>query len=183
MDGSDEDQCHIVIIDHTSYRKQHVPLNQGNQPLDVHISFDIFMLSEFLEVSFSYRAKFLITVKWCDHRLKFANLKSSMFKNLIGSPEKETLWIPPLIFNNSERNTMLTMDREPGDPVANILIEKQGAPQVAPPTVLDETFFYKGSENYVVYRTEYNLLLNCIYELSYYPFDIQTCTVEVNIIW
>ena len=46
----------------------------GNQPLDIFISFDIFMLSEFLEVSFSYQAKFLITVKWYDHRLEFANL-------------------------------------------------------------------------------------------------------------
>jgi len=103
-----------------------------------------------------------------------------MFKNLIGSPEKETLWIPPLIFNNSETNTMLTMHREQGDPIANILIERQGTPQVAPPTVLDETLFYKGSENFVVYRTEYNLLLNCIYDFSLYPFDTQTCTIEVK---
>jgi len=72
------------------------------------------------------------------------------------------------------------MHREPGDPMANIFIEKQGTPQVAPPTVLDETVFYKGSENFVVYRTEYNLLLNCIYDLSLYPFDTQTCTIEVN---
>ena len=153
----------------------------GNQPLDIFISFDIFMLSEFLEVSFSYRAKFLITVKWYDHRLEFANLKPSMFKNLIGSPEKDSLWIPPLIFNNSERNTMLTLDREPGEPRANILVEKLGNPRVAPPTILDETFFYKGSDNLVVYRTEYNLQFNCIYELGYYPFDIQTCTMEVNV--
>ena len=148
--------------------------------MDVLISFDIFMLSEFSEVSFRYRAKFLITVKWFDHRLEFANLKDSMFKNLIGSPEKETLWIPPLIFNNSEKNTMLAIDREPGEPRTNIFIEKRGKPKIAPPTVLDETVFYKGSENLFVYRTEYNLLFNCIYELEYYPFDIQTCTIEVN---
>ena len=31
LDGSDEDRCEIVIIDGTSYRKQHPPLNvQGN---------------------------------------------------------------------------------------------------------------------------------------------------------
>ena len=31
IDGSDEDRCEMVIIDHTSYRKQHPPLNvQGN---------------------------------------------------------------------------------------------------------------------------------------------------------
>ena len=138
------------------------------------------MLSQLREVSFSYQAKFLITVKWSDHRLEFANLKESMFKNVIGSAEKETLWIPPLIFNNSEKNTMLTMDREPGEPHANILIEKLGNPKIAPPTVLDETVFYKGSENLVVYRTEYNLLFNCIYELGYYPFDIQTCTIEAS---
>ena len=27
LDGSDEDRCEIVIIDGTSYRKQHPPLN------------------------------------------------------------------------------------------------------------------------------------------------------------
>ena len=102
-----------------------------------------------------------------------------MFKNLIGSPEKETLWIPPLIFNNSERNTMVTMDREPGDPVANIMIEKRGNASFAPPVVLDETAFYKGSENLMVYKSEYNLLLSCIYDLGFYPFDTQTCAMEV----
>ena len=180
MDGSDEDRCEIVNIDRTSYRKQHPPLNvHGNRPLEIEISFDLFMLSEFVEVTFSYKAKFLFTVKWYDHRLQFANLKDSMFKNLIGSPERETLWIPPLIFNNSERNTMVTMDREPGDPVANILVEKRGNADFAPPMVLDETAFYKGSENLVVYKSEYNLLLTCIYDLGFYPFDTQTCAVEV----
>ena len=77
---------------------------------------------------------------------------------------------------------MLTLDREPGEPRANILVEKLGEPRVAPPTVLDETLFYKGSENLMVYRTEYNLQFNCIYELGYYPFDIQTCTMEVSIL-
>ena len=138
------------------------------------------MLSEFIEVSFNYKAKFLLTVKWNDHRLQFADLKDTMFKNLIGSPEKETLWIPPLIFNNSERNTMVTLDREPGDPVANILVEKRGKPTFASPSVLDETAFYPGSENLVVYRTEYNMLLSCIYDLGFYPFDTQTCTIEVS---
>lgn len=138
------------------------------------------MLSEFIEVSFNYHAKFLLTVKWNDHRLQFADLKDVMFKNLIGSPEKETLWIPPLIFNNSEKNTMVTLDREPGDPVANILVEKRGKPTFAPPSVLDETSFYPGSESLVVYKTEYNMLLSCIYDLVYYPFDTQTCTIEVS---
>ena len=152
----------------------------GNQPLDIFISFDIFTLSEFLLANFSHKAKFLITLKWYDHRFEFANLKPSMINNLIGSPEIDSLWIPPLIFNNSEMNTMLTLDSEPGEPRANILVERLGDPRVAPPTVLDETFFYKGSENLMVYRKEYNLKFNCIYELGYYPFDIQTCTVAVS---
>ena len=139
------------------------------------------MLGEFSEVNFSYEAKFLITVKWLDHRLEFADLKSSMFDNMIGSPEKDALWIPPLIFNNSEKNTMLKLDREVGEPEANLLVEKRGSPRVAPPTVLDETLFYKGSENLLVYRTEYNLQFQCVYELGYYPFDIQTCTIQVII--
>ena len=152
----------------------------GKEPLDIIISIDIFTLSEFLVQSFSYKAKFLITLKWYDHRLEFANLKPSMFNNLIGSPQNDYIWIPPLIFNNSEMNTMLTLDREPGEPRANILVERLGNPRVAPSTVLDETLFYKGSENLIVYRTEYNLQFNCIYELGYYPFDIQTCTMEVR---
>ena len=74
---------------------------------------------------------------------------------------------------------MLSLDREPGEPLANVLVEKVGNPRVAPPTVLDETYFYKGSENFMVFRSEYNLQFNCLYELAYYPFDMQTCTIEV----
>ena len=110
------------------------------------------MLSEFSEISSNYQAKFLITVKWYDDRLEFTNLKDNMIGNKIGSPKKETLWIPPLIFNNSEKNTMLTVDRESGDPVADVFVEKRGNPEFAPPTILDETLFYKGAENFVVYK-------------------------------
>ena len=161
IDGSDEYRCKKINIPNGRYRNQHQPMNaHKNRQLEVGISFDLSMLSAFSEVSFNYQAKFLLTVKWNDHRLQFADLKDVMFKNVIGSPEKETLWIPPLILNNSEKNTMVTLDREPGEPVANIFVEKRGKPTFASPSVLDETSFYPGSESLVVYKTEYNMLLS-----------------------
>ena len=183
MDKSDENECNIIIIDGSSYRKEQPPAHPNeNQHLNIRISFDIFKISKFLEVGNSFNIKFLISITWYDNRIKFADLKDNIFKNVIGSNFKQLLWTPPLIFNNSEDTTMLSINRDADQPIVNMFVEKEGHFEVADPSHLHEAYFYKGFENPLVLSTEYNLVLHCNYKLQDYPFDTQVCNIEVSIV-
>ena len=168
-------------MDRPNYRKRHAPKNVDDirQPLNVAISMDILRLSDFQEIDFSYKIKFLINVQWLDARIMFQNLDNNTFKNIIGNKKKKMLWIPPLVFNNSEKTTMFTMERPLDQPTVNIFVAKDSKGRVAGPTYLDEAYLYKGSENPLIVRTEYNLKMHCIYDLGYYPFDYQSCEMQV----
>ena len=179
-DKSDENGCEIVRMNKNIYQKPHPPQNGTTEdPLDVLVSLDILLMSDFREIEFSYKLKFLLGVQWFDERLQFQNLRNNKFKNIIGK-EKELLWIPPLVFNNSEKTTMLTMMRPMDEPIVNMFVSKVGNGTVAPPTYLDEALIFKGSENPLSIQTIYNLKVNCIYELEFYPFDYQSCNLEVG---
>ena len=188
QDESDEYRCDNIIIDEDKYRQEYVPLSRNkenplqNSNCDVEVSIDLYMLNNFEEIDLSYRAKFLLTLKWFDSRLTFANLKNDTFKNLVGKAKKEMLWIPTLMFNNTREHSMLSIYRDENEPIVNIFVEKSGNKNILPPSSsLDETYTYRGLENRLVLRTEYSLTFDCQYELHYYPFDTQICNMAVSI--
>ena len=45
---------------------------------------------------------------------------------------------------------------------------------------LEETAQYKGDENPIVYSRELDLEFKCSFILTYFPFDTQTCTIELK---
>ena len=140
-------------------------------------------MTKFREVEHSFNAKFQLMVKWYDNRLTFRNLKKNVFKNVIGVDQKELVWIPPLMFDNSDNTRTLSISHEGSDePMVNLFVERgvDNKFVVAAPSFLDETYFYKGEENYMVLTTGYNMVLHCNYKLEDYPFDTQNCTMEVS---
>ena len=185
IDKSDENACDIISLDKFSYRKEQPPSMSSacTDEVNVTLSFEIFKISKFLEVGHSFNMKFLIIAKWLDNRLTFRNLKDNVFKNVVGTQQKNLLWIPPLIFNNSEDTTTLSINRQGvDDTMVNLFVERgyNNKFSFAEPSYLDETYFYKGEENLLLLTTEYNMILHCNYELEDYPFDTQLCTMDVS---
>ena len=186
LDKSDENSCYIISLDDESYRKEQPPSYGGTHKNEVNatLSFDIFKITKFREVGHSFNIKFQMVVKWFDNRLTFQNLKYNLFKNVVGKDQQKLLWIPPLVFNNSDDGRTLSVNHDgDGQPMMSLLIErrKDNNFDVASPSVLDETHFYKGSENLLVLSTEYNMILHCNYKLEDYPFDTQICYMEVSL--
>ena len=185
IDKSDENACDIISLDKFNYRQEQPPSMSSacTDEVNVTLSFEIFKISKFLEVGHSFNVKFLIIAKWLDNRLTFRNLKDNVFKNVVGTQQKNLLWIPPLIFNNSEDTTTLSINRQGvDDTMVNLFVERgyNNKFSFAAPSYLDETYFYKGEENLLLLTTEYNTILHCNYELEDYPFDTQLCTMDVS---
>ena len=174
-DGSDENDCKILQVDKKSYRKEYPPIRGRGVKQHVQVSVTILTLGEFEDITMSYRCKFHLILKWFDKRLTYHNLKKDMYKNNLGKEELEMIWIPPVLFNNTLK---IMSYRDNGNP--KIHIEKRGKHFVAPPSIIDENFYYLGSHNTLHLQSEHDLILHCNYELLCYPFDTQTCTLEVR---
>ena len=69
-------------------------------------------LSEIVELKMRFTAKVRITLKWFDSRVFYHNLKPNIEQNLIPHKEKSKLWVPLLIFNNTDKNEKLVNDKE-----------------------------------------------------------------------
>ena len=57
-----------------------------------------------LNLSLVLRAKSKIAVKRYDYRIKYLNLKKTRSQNALALEDVQRLWIPFLVFDNTERN-------------------------------------------------------------------------------
>ena len=165
-----------MLLDRHIYRKQYPPIEDMDHHVIVDISALILKMGNFQDLTMSYTVKFVLIMKWHDNHLMYANLKQNFRENLIDDEKKNSIWIPPLTFNNSDGNVMVSVD----EPSAKVFVEKTGKPTVASTSVIDETLYYSGHDNNVVFIAEYENAFHCNFELTCYPFDTQICAVEVS---
>ena len=172
-DKSDEDFCDLLLIDEGRYNKDYPPLN-GGKPVNVTVHFNIESIQNIKEIDMDFNVKFTISLEWTDGRLTFSNLNEGNFVNL-ASPEKITqIWIPPLIFNNTKENFMISRDT-----TAGLFMNRMGNPTLPDSSSVYENLYFDGSENILLYRKDLELTLTCNFMLQNYPFDQQTCLIEV----
>ena len=81
-----------------------------------------------------------------------------------------------MIFDNSAANKILKNDEK-----TRMNVIKEGKPKLNSPMDLHETFIFKGNENILQYKREYQMEMQCEYNLRMYPFDYQVCTIDVYV--
>ena len=173
-DKSDEDDCHLIAINKEIYNKDYPPRKEGH-PLDVKVTVIIVAISEVQELHMIFTSKLTVVLEWKDERVTFSNLKPEDLTNLIGHEKATDLWIPPLIFNNTKKNVKVVHSE-----TANLFVNQRGPAKVESLSSVNENFLYQGSENILVYRIDYEMTYNCVFDLTAYPFDTQTCTIQVS---
>ena len=110
-----------------------------------------------------------------DWRLTFYNLrKNGTLQNNVGTKEKDEIWIPNLLFANSIKERLVENDK-----FSILAIEQNGTGVQETDKYLQENMLYKGSENAVIYSRTYTMDLGCEFEQHSFPFDTQTCSIEV----
>ena len=174
-DKSDEDNCDPLIIDREVYNKDYPP-KPHNKPVEVKVYFTIEAINSIKEIDMTFSAKYTITMEWFDERLRFSNLKDGNFTNLENPERINEIWIPPLIFKNCKKNLMIT-----GDKGATLFMNKMGKAILSNHEEVYENLYFDGVENVLIYRTDKELTCGCLFRLNHYPFDQQTCLVEVTL--
>ena len=95
-----------------------------------------------------------------------------MQQNLVPGNEASNLWVPELIFSNTDENMLITNDEK-----AVLQIERKGA-KIPEGDVLsiNQVLQYKGSENPLVFTRDFVQDFNCYFDLGAFPFDTQVCS-------
>ena len=112
-----------------------------------------------------------------DWRLTFYNLrKTGQFQSNVGEEERNKIWIPNLIFDNSVKEKLIEIDK-----FSVLTVLQNGTGLLETNEYLQENVKYKGSENFLIYTRTYLIDLSCEFEQHSYPFDSQTCSIQVII--
>ena len=178
-DKSDEEDCKLIIMENYNTNIAPYTVNTENDEVEavkVNISVKVIEILNINEVQQSFQLKFSLFLTWYDYRLVYHNLKASRIANSPSKEEVAKLWMPKIIFDNTEHNDIMTLDD-----LAEVTISKEGSTLMSDDTVVDEIEIFKGSENKITFDKGFTKTVRCIYQLQLYPFDTQQCTVNLRI--
>ncbi|MPC12425.1 Glycine receptor subunit alpha-2 [Portunus trituberculatus] len=166
-DGTDEDNCSVLQLPH-GYRKFKPPKNvdDPNEPLQPFLSFVFLRFLKIEDVQQTITLEFIISLEWIDTRLKFLNLREDMHANKLSGSEVDTIWHPKLEFPNVKDGVIKSIKQ-------NFFVDKKNSS--LPKTV------YEGAAARVIKQQHYSGSFVCAFDVFYYPFDVQQCSVLVQL--
>ena len=78
----------------------------------IHYSLEIMVIQEIKEIQQILQLKFSLRMTWVDARLDFYNIKMDETMNVISRDELNRIWLPIIIFHNTERGQRTINDAE-----------------------------------------------------------------------
>ena len=172
-DNSDELYCEPIAIDESTY-KDHFPPTSPNSRMTIFVMLDIRSISQVDEANSQFMSEVAVHLKWKDPRITFKNLKEN--GNFFDSEWHSVMWLPPLMFSNSFGNVPLLQEDS-----LTVQVLKEGKPTIKSEKALNEGERYSGYENSLVLFGQYQNYFFCAFELTYFPFDTQHCSIEIRV--
>ena len=106
------------------------------------------------------------------------NLKNNNNLNMITKEERSKIWVPVVIFENNDNSERLIVDDKALISVNKI--EEKGFPVSS--EELNAAEIFHGDINPLVYRRTFLTKFDCSFNLRYYPFDTQECTLHLKVL-
>ena len=171
IDASDEQNCQILDINKSIYQKQLPPLTSTG--LEIKIGMDLIYIHQIDELNMKFNSKLKLTMKWKDWRVKYNDLKK---KNILSYEERQQIWVPTLIFDNSEDSNSLNTNSGQNQELS---VKKLGNGTPFGTSSLHEGEWYEGKENGIIYKALFIKQFSCDFDLRNYPFDEQACHIKL----
>ena len=109
-----------------------------------------------------------------DYRIKYLNLKKTRSQNALSLEDVHRLWIPFLVFDNTEKNEATIKDAE-----AEVTVTREGNFTRSDDTIIEEINIFRGLDNKIIFEKVYTKTFRCEYQLQLYPFDTQVCKAKI----
>ena len=175
LDRSDELECRVLEPDSSYNRFLAPPPNKPANKVKVDISVTIMLLNAFNIIGSSFDLEFSIANVWVDSRLSFNNLRLNRSSNMMGPQDKAYIWFPKFVFENTQQKLESLVDGK-----ALLTVERKGKGVLADNTFTENKLLYAGGESPIHYERIYNEQFNCEFQLSWYPFDRQHCSIVIQ---
>ena len=175
-DRSDESNCEILSLGEgyiADYEPVTVDVNYDIVKVPIHVSVDILTILGLSEIDGIFSVEFELFLTWFDQRIVFKNLKPFSELNKLTEIDKKSVWKPIIVFDNTESKNVTVTDNR-----IIATVNKMGDPTFSPITDPVETYFYDGKDNPITFSRKYAVDFLCEYNLAWYPFDIQKCSLE-----
>ena len=101
-------------------------------------------------------------------RLDYYNLKADSGLNALSPEEKQEIWVPKLVFSNTENRLGTLVDDD-----STITIERGGNYSIPDISDVENRHLYLGADNKITLSRFYNIRFLCYYSMNWYPFDLQ----------
>ena len=92
--------------------------------------------------------------------------------NTLTTREKESIWVPKLVFLNTKAK-----ENTKNDDKSFVLARRDSTFKFSETDVKDNIYIFSGSDNPFVMSRSYDVEWICDYDMRWYPFDSQTCTM------
>ena len=177
LDESNVDNVCAMIKYPEGHSKDEIPRRFSNDNLlQVNITMVVVSFLELNEMGQTLKATFNLRSKWFDGQLTFRHLQRDVDLNFLWNSTYGQLWKPEIIFENIDpskdhfkRRLRYTVRRD-----VSIL------PIVRNPGTTNASNVFNGSDHKIERSREYTYFWRCVYVLKWFPFDHQTCNMEVT---
>ena len=142
-------------------------------PVNVNVSMAVIDVLSISEKDLVYVLKFRFLMVWYDYRLKYHNLKESRSLNSLGREDIDKLWIPFIVFSNTEKS-----ESTKGNDETEVTISREGDFAESGVNVMEEINIFDGNQNRITFQQIYSKTFKCLYQLHLYPFDTQVRSNE-----
>ena len=148
-DNSDEKNCSLLVFkEKESYNKKVPPFTISTDeksvtPVKVNVSTRLMNVLAISEFSHTIDLKLGITLEWYDNRVLYHNLKTKEALNTLSDMEAASIWIPYIIFRNTDNDEAITTDT-----ISSISITRGGQFNRSGADVADEA----SKRNFIVFK-------------------------------
>ena len=178
QDRSDEEECKVFTTFKGHINKLFAPPPLGNETkLSLKLSIHINKIIEINEVEGYFKIKFTQIRKWLNSQLTYQNLKKDQNKNKISKKDYDRMWNPWLVYENI---VDVKSDVNPIDIKDIFMIEpnQKFNFEMDDKTNFRNTRLFRGDENMIRKQIQRTVKWVCDFDLRWYPFNIQKCTME-----
>ena len=172
-DKSDENECSLLVLE-KGYNQEVAPFNYNKtrkevDPVKIDVSTSIRNIIDISEVNHIIELKFDILMEWYEYRVDYHNLKTVKALNTLSDEELRSLWIPYIIFQNTDNNEAVELEGVR----SRVFVIRESEFQRSGIEFADEIEIFSGASNKLSIGQTYSKRFHCTYLLHYFPFDTQ----------
>ncbi|XP_068220377.1 uncharacterized protein [Palaemon carinicauda] len=173
-DESDEDNCAILRIpeDYRSFKPPKNILN-SSLPLQPLLKIEFLRFLSIEDVKESIQIEFMIQLSWPDSRIKYMNLRDDTLANQLAEGEINEIWRPSTNFPNIKDGALKLLGE-------NLYVLKVKNSLIADFNAVNMDEIYGGDAAMIVQQQHYSGSFVCTFDVFYYPFDEQECSILVQ---